>query len=55
MESEADQFGFSAEPDGDNLYKWKISLFNFEKDSLLGKDLEAYAARTYSLEHAQIL
>lgn len=46
QESKTDQFGFSAEPDGDNLYKWKIELFNFEKDSLLGKDLEAYAART---------
>ena len=38
--------GFSAQPDGDNLYKWKVELFNFEKDSLLGGDLEAYAART---------
>jgi hypothetical protein len=35
-------FGFDAAPDGENLYVWKVELFDFEKDSLLAKDLEAY-------------
>lgn len=46
MESDTDTFGFNAEPDGDNLYKWKIELFGFEEGSLLKRDLDAYAART---------
>eukprot|EP01119_Soliformovum_irregulare_P016152 TRINITY_DN463_c0_g2_i4.p1 TRINITY_DN463_c0_g2~~TRINITY_DN463_c0_g2_i4.p1 ORF type:complete len:834 (-),score=313.83 TRINITY_DN463_c0_g2_i4:9-2510(-) len=32
--------GFSADPIDDNIYKWKVKMFNFEPDSQLEKDVK---------------
>lgn len=34
--------GFSAEPLKDNLFRWTITFFNFEKDTPLHKDVLEY-------------
>jgi len=38
--------GFSAEPLKDNLFRWTITFFNFEKDTPLHKDVLEYKRRT---------
>jgi ubiquitin-conjugating enzyme E2 Q len=39
-------FGFHAEPFKDNLYKWNVTFFNFEKDTELYKDVGEYKRKT---------
>eukprot|EP00995_Heteronema_vittatum_P013400 NODE_953_length_1125_cov_293.919145_g658_i0.p1 GENE.NODE_953_length_1125_cov_293.919145_g658_i0~~NODE_953_length_1125_cov_293.919145_g658_i0.p1 ORF type:complete len:275 (+),score=107.05 NODE_953_length_1125_cov_293.919145_g658_i0:30-827(+) len=40
------EFGFSVEPHPDNLYRWNVYFFNFEKDTTLYKDVLEYKKRT---------
>jgi hypothetical protein len=42
MKSDASKLGFEASPINDNLYKWEVKLFGFDKDTDLAKDLEEY-------------
>eukprot|EP00741_Cyanophora_paradoxa_P019623 tig00021135_g18942.t1 len=44
--SDAKNYGYDAFPVKDNLYHWRVILFDFEKGSHLEKDLQAYAAKT---------
>mmetsp|Transcript_86401 Transcript_86401/g.119898 ORF Transcript_86401/g.119898 Transcript_86401/m.119898 type:complete len:240 (+) Transcript_86401:80-799(+) len=39
------EYGFRAEPRGDNLYMWDVYLDQIDEKSLLGKDLEQWSSR----------
>eukprot|EP01012_Entosiphon_sulcatum_P012638 TRINITY_DN17960_c0_g1_i1.p1 TRINITY_DN17960_c0_g1~~TRINITY_DN17960_c0_g1_i1.p1 ORF type:complete len:333 (-),score=58.23 TRINITY_DN17960_c0_g1_i1:46-1044(-) len=39
-------FGFWADPHPDNLFKWTVTFFNFEKDTPLFKDMIEYKKRS---------
>eukprot|EP01006_Ploeotia_vitrea_P029288 TRINITY_DN61857_c0_g1_i1.p2 TRINITY_DN61857_c0_g1~~TRINITY_DN61857_c0_g1_i1.p2 ORF type:complete len:328 (+),score=49.66 TRINITY_DN61857_c0_g1_i1:46-984(+) len=39
-------YGFWAEPEKDNLFKWNVQFFDFEKDVPLYKDMQDYKKRT---------
>jgi len=41
MKSEPDKNGYSVNPVEDNIYKWELKLFNFEKTDLLAQDMTA--------------
>jgi ubiquitin-conjugating enzyme E2 Q len=38
MESDPQTLGFSAEPDGNDIFNWRARVFGFEKDSPMSKD-----------------
>eukprot|EP00667_Euglena_gracilis_P013743 EG_transcript_14213 len=40
------EFGFSAEPLKDNLFRWKVNFFNFEEKTPLHQDLLEYKRKT---------
>lgn len=37
------EFGITGKPQGDNLFVWEVELSDFPKESMLAKDLKAYA------------
>ena len=39
------KFGITGSPRGDNLFLWDVELMDFEKGTLLYKDLESYAKK----------
>ncbi|XP_062501570.1 ubiquitin-conjugating enzyme E2 Q1-like [Corticium candelabrum] len=38
-------FGVEGQPNGDNLFHWTVTLKDFDKDSLLYRDLQSYAKK----------
>ncbi|XP_076449541.1 uncharacterized protein LOC143285970 isoform X2 [Babylonia areolata] len=41
-----EKYGFSACPQGNNLFKWTVKLLDIPKDCKLGRDLQCYVAQT---------
>jgi len=41
--------GYSVSPIGDNLYKWELKLFNFEKDDLIEQDMVKFKVKNILL------
>jgi len=39
LKSKPESQGYSVEPDDDNLYKWNVKFFNFDKSDPIGQDL----------------
>lgn len=46
--------GFEVEVDDDNLYKWRIKLFGFDKSLKLTKDLKSYQKKHPGRDHVLI-
>ena len=45
LQKSGGKFGIAGGPRGDNLFLWDVELSDFEKGTLLYKDLEAYAKK----------
>jgi len=49
MKAEPEKNGYAVQPVGENLYKWELKFFNFDKTDPLGQDMAAHKVKNIIL------